>query len=326
MVDLQPHLRPANPTRGHRPLALSLVPLPHLPLHAGRHRSLPLLLLLDEQFQRRGQHLLVGGVRPNVRLPGLGLLQQGHERLRDRDVHPGLGGRHRLHHGPWLHGHGCAPTRVGRGSSNRLDDRRRQQQDLGDDRPPRHHRRRKEFRHQLLRLLARTSEEPGQHLGPVLLGHHLGELAHDSDAELPVPDRTLHLGEAPDHPGAHLPVVGRSPRQADFPVQEVEEAREAQLPVHGLGVELANGEEQIDERGLLAAGEFGDAGGPFACVHETTLSREFAPSPDARNRPPARFPARRSRTSPGHPIAAPARTEATIGPLPRPSKMRCGTR
>ena len=38
----------------------------HLPLHLGRHGGLPLLLLLDEQFQRRGEHLLVGGSGLNV--------------------------------------------------------------------------------------------------------------------------------------------------------------------------------------------------------------------------------------------------------------------
>ncbi len=316
VVDLQPHLRAADPSGGQWPLALPAVPDPHLPLHAGRNRRLPLPLLLDEQFQRGRQHLFVGGARLDVRLASLGLLQERHELTRYGEVHPRLGGRHRLHHGWRPQGQGHPPIEVGTIPSNRLDDRRRrlqrcQERDLGDDRPSRHHRRRKDLRHQLLRLLPGAAEEPGQHLGPVLSGHHLGELAHDRDAELSIPNRPIHLGEAPDQAGAHLPVVRRSPGQADLPVEEDEEARESELPVHGLGVELADGEEEIGERGLLVAGEIGDAEGPFACVHGSTLSRELAPSPDARNRSPLRFSVERSRTPPRPPIAVPARDAAT---------------
>jgi len=66
VVDLGPNLRAADSTRSERPLALAPVPDPHLPLHLGRHGSLSLLLLLDEQFQRRREHLLVGRSWLNV--------------------------------------------------------------------------------------------------------------------------------------------------------------------------------------------------------------------------------------------------------------------
>jgi hypothetical protein len=65
-------------------------------------------------------------------------------------------------------------------------------------------------------------------------------------------------------------------------VEEIEEARESKLPIHRLSVELGNGEEKIGEGGVLAAGELGDAGGPFACVHGTSVSRDFRASWSAR--------------------------------------------
>jgi membrane protease YdiL (CAAX protease family) len=82
-------------------------------------------------------------------------------------------------------------------------------------------------------------------------------------------------------------------------MQEIKKAREPELPVHLLSVELGDGEEKVGERGVLALGKSGDPGGPFACVHEATVSCEFSTSPSARERSPSRFPARRSRTSPG---------------------------
>jgi hypothetical protein len=57
-------------------------------------------------------------------------------------------------------------------------------------------------------------------------------------------------------------------------VEEVEKARKPELPVHLLAVELRDGKEKVGECGVLTAGELGDAGGPFTCVHEATLSRE----------------------------------------------------
>jgi hypothetical protein len=42
-------------------------------------------------------------------------------------------------------------------------------------------------------------------------------------------------------------------------VQEIKEAREAQLSIDHLAVEVGESEEQIDQGGVLAAGELGDA-------------------------------------------------------------------
>jgi hypothetical protein len=56
--------------------------------------------LRHEQFQRCGEHLLVGRAGLDVALSGLGLLQQDQECRRHREVHPALLPRERLDHGP----------------------------------------------------------------------------------------------------------------------------------------------------------------------------------------------------------------------------------
>ena len=113
-------------------------------------------------------------------------------------------------------------------------------------------------------------------VGPVLLGHHLGELGDVGDAEPSVSKRLRDLREPPDQPGRDLSVVGRTPGHADLPEQVIEEAGEPELPVDAEPVELGEGEEEIDEGAVLAAGEIGDAEGPFACVHGSTIAREFS--------------------------------------------------
>jgi hypothetical protein len=79
VVDLQTHLRSTDAAVVSGPLALSSIAGTHLPLHLGRHGGLPLLLLLDEQFQRHGENLLVGRPGLDVGLPRLCPLQQRHE-------------------------------------------------------------------------------------------------------------------------------------------------------------------------------------------------------------------------------------------------------
>ena len=76
VVHLQAHLRSTDATGGELPLALPSVPLHDLPLHLRRHGGPPLLLLREEQFQRRGEHLLVGRAGLHVALPRPGLLQK----------------------------------------------------------------------------------------------------------------------------------------------------------------------------------------------------------------------------------------------------------
>jgi hypothetical protein len=321
VVDIQPRGRAAHAAPVHWPLALPLVPLHDFPLHLGRHAGPPLRLLLDEQLQRRREDLLVRRPGLDMALPQPGLLQQDHERGRHRDVHPAFPGRERLHDGPPHLRGGPHSFGVGQIQFNWLDDHRRfhrrQERAPGDDRPPRHHIRRKHLRHDLLRLLLRTVEELLHHVGAVLLRHHLGELGDVREAEPSVSKRIDDLRELPDEPGCHLAVVGRTPGQAHLPVQVIEEARESQLAEHGQPVEFGEGEEEIDEGAVLAPGEIGDAEGPFACVHGSTISRENSPSPHARGCQGARPLARRSRTPPGVPAARARSAGEATGAFPR---------
>jgi hypothetical protein len=64
-------------------------------------------------------------------------------------------------------------------------------------------------------------------------------------------------------------------------VQKIEEARVAELTPDSEPVELSEREEEIDEGAVLAPDQIGDAEGPFACVHGSTFSRKFRPSPNA---------------------------------------------
>ena len=174
------------------------------------------------------------------------------------------------------------------------------------------------LRHHLLRLLLRAVEELRHHLGPVLLRHHLGELGDVRDAEPSVSKRLRDLREPPEEPGRDLAVVGRTPGQPDLPVEEIEEAREAELPVHGRRSNSERARRRSTRAQCLAAGEIGDAEGPFACVHGSTFAREIPPSPERTRTPPAaRHPARRSRTSPRMPIVAPRPDAASTGPVPK---------
>jgi hypothetical protein len=115
-------------------------------------------------------------------------------------------------------------------------------------------------------------EELPHDLAPVLLRHHLRELGDVRDAKSSVSQGLRDLRVLPHEPGGNLAVVGRTARQAHLPVQVIEEARETELPVHGQQVELGEGEEEIDEGGMFAVGELGDAGGPFSSVHGSTIA------------------------------------------------------
>jgi hypothetical protein len=69
-------------------------------------------------------------------------------------------------------------------------------------------------------------------------------------------------------------------------VEKVKEARESELSIQRQPVEVGDGEEQIGEGGVLAACELGDAGSPFACVHEPTVLRSPCPPGPADSLPP----------------------------------------
>ena len=64
-------------------------------------------------------------------------------------------------------------------------------------------------------------EEPRQHLDGVLGREHLRDLADAGDAKTPVAKRRHHLRMLLDQFRSHLPVVGRSLREPEFPVEEL---------------------------------------------------------------------------------------------------------
>jgi hypothetical protein len=108
MVDLGAHLGAADPTRIELPLAPAGIAPPHLPLHAGWNAGSALLLLGEEQVQRRLEHLLVGRARLDVRLARPGLLQLPDERPRDGEVDATQRGGERFDDGPRRPGMGKA--------------------------------------------------------------------------------------------------------------------------------------------------------------------------------------------------------------------------
>jgi hypothetical protein len=108
VVDLGSHLRAADPARIELPLAPAGIAPAHLPFHAGWNTGPPLLLLGEEQVQRRLEHLLVGRARLDVGLASPGLLQLPDERPRDGEVDAAQRGGERFDDGPRWRGTGRA--------------------------------------------------------------------------------------------------------------------------------------------------------------------------------------------------------------------------
>jgi hypothetical protein len=68
--------------------------------------------------------------------------------------------------------------------------------------------------------------------------------------------------------------VRRALGQPELAVQEVEEARVAQLDPAVLAVEVGEGEQELGHRAMLAAEELGEANGPIVRVgHDETIAR-----------------------------------------------------
>jgi len=104
VIDLGARLGAADSTRIELPLALAGIAPAHLPLHAGWNTGPPLLLLGEEQVQRRLEHLLVGCARLDVGLARPRLLQLPDERPRDGEVDAAQRGGERFDDGPCRRG------------------------------------------------------------------------------------------------------------------------------------------------------------------------------------------------------------------------------
>jgi len=82
-------------------------------------------------------------------------------------------------------------------------------------------------------------------------------------------------------------------------VQVVEDAGVAELSPEPLPVEVGQRHQEVGHGALFEAEEISETSGRFAClVHARMFSREFRPSPNARNHRMARFHADPLRTSP----------------------------
>ena len=337
VVDLQPRRGTAHAAPVHRPLAFAAVPRPHRTLH--RRRDVPGLrrtrlllrplhlraaagLLLQQQIQRRLDHLLLRGARLHVPLSPAGRLELVEELARHGQVNAAFVGRQRLD--PHRRRRARLRLRAGQGSFVRTKVGRphlgpHHRTNPGDHLPPRDHRRRQDRRRHRLRLPLRHVEELGQGLHPVLRGHHPGQLDDAREAELALPERKDHLGESLDEPGCDLAEVRRSVGEAQLALEVVEEARVAEIPPERPPVEVRERHQEIGHRALLVAEQGGEVAGGFAgldqvrVVHEITISREISASPSARGCPGARPLARRSRTPPEAPHAAHTRTAAATG-------------
>jgi two-component system, NtrC family, response regulator AlgB len=173
----------------------------------------------------------------------------------------------------WLNSRTCGGGRgrvrggggLGSGGRRRQQSARRRPRRC-HDRPPRGRLVRPDLRRDRHRLRLRAVEEPGQHLDRVLDRHHLRELDDGRDAELTLSERLDHLRKSLDELGRHLPVVGRPLREPELAVEEGEEARVTEVDPEPPAVEVGEGDEEVRHRVVLAAEEFGQAGGEIARV------------------------------------------------------------
>jgi hypothetical protein len=130
-----------------------------------------------------------------------------------------------------------------------------------------------------LRFLLRGMEEPRQHLRSILRSQDLRELRDAGETEPSIAQRLDHLREALDELRGCLPVERRPRREPELPVQEVEEARIAELGPKPAFVEGCESDEKGSHGRLLAPEEIEEAGGEFACAgHARIVSRDFDPS------------------------------------------------
>ncbi len=142
------------------------------------------------------------------------------------------------------------------------------------------------------------------------------------DAEPSVSKGLGDLREPPEEPGRDLAVVGRTHGTARPPGAGSRTGSRGRAAARPRACRTPRGRAG-DRRGRSSRrrDRFGDAEGPFACVHASTISREFRPSPNARNRLPARIPAPGSRTPPGIAARRPCAkcgAASTIPAAPRP--------
>lgn len=82
--------------------------------------------------------------------------------------------------------------------------------------------------------------------------------------------------------------------EAEFAVEEVKEAREAEPQPQALAIEVGQGDQEVGQRAVFPAEEVGEAEGEFAggggvrVVHGRIVSCVFGAAWNARRRPPWR--------------------------------------
>jgi hypothetical protein len=204
---------------------------------------LVLRVACQEEVEAGGEDVLGGGAGHGVgerEARGLQLLQ---ERPRDRDVEAGLRGGERLdgeaagRDGLQLERRGSSPD-PGEPKFNRLNcgrrdlrrggrrcvavgrrrdgrDRRRARPNHGDHVTARDDRTGGQLGGDLLRLLLRAVEEPGEDLGTVLGGDDPRQLDDAAHAEVALPEGVEDLRIALDEVGGGLPVVRCPAREAE---------------------------------------------------------------------------------------------------------------
>jgi hypothetical protein len=158
-------------------------------------------------------------------------------------------------------------------------DRIRRRTDGRDHRPARRSRVGPQLRRDLLRLGPREVEEPRQDLGQVLPREDVRELGDARQAQPPVADRRDDLRELPHQLRRAVAVERGALGEPEIAHQEVEERVVAEVDPPLVAIERREGDEEVRERGVLAAEEIGEGVRQLACgAHEPTFSCVFAAS------------------------------------------------
>jgi len=132
-------------------------------------------------------------------------------------------------------------------------------------------------------LEGRPVEEPGEDLGPVRRGEHLGDRGHGGETQASVAEGLDDLGVALDELGRGLAEERGGLGEPELLVEEGEEAGVAQCDPGALAIELRQGDQKVGHGVLLVLEQVGEAGGEGAAlggVHERKLLMGiFTPRP-----------------------------------------------
>src|SRR5207248_8233073 len=102
---------------------------------------------------------------------------------------------------------------------------------------------------------------------------HPRDLNDAGDAQPAVAQRLENLGKFLDQLCSRLAMVDGALREAQLPMEKIEQARVAELEPAFAAVELGERDEKFGHVGLLAAEQVGEAHGKKACVgHAATMA------------------------------------------------------